>query len=168
MAMTREQFEKAEALRKSNPRAGRRRLMAATGCTSFAAQQYLQGVYTKGRLGGAPGRPRGGAKASARETKDGAPAQTPGRPGVSVREFLGRFDFEATLRKTVKDLCADRFVADADIRTACDIPVTSYRAVASLPEFQACQIKEGGTVWWSTRENVDRVRASARKWGISK
>lgn len=167
MAMTKEQFEKAEALSKSCPRVGRRKLMTATGCTSFAAQQYLQGVYTKGNLGKTSGR-WGRAKASAQETKDGAPAQTPGRPGVSVREFLGRFDFEATLRKTVKDLCADRFVADADIRTACDIPVTSYRAVASLPEFQACQMKEGGTVWWSTRENVDRVRASARKWGISK
>lgn len=90
------------------------------------------------------------------------------KPGISVRDFAARFDFEAKLRKTLKELCQDKFVSESDIRNCCDIPVSSFKTVAALPEFTACQMKEGGTVWWSAKANVDAVRAQARKWGISK
>lgn len=155
--MTEDQMNRAKAFMAKNPDAGRRRLMAETGCTAFATTKFLKQWAAGATLLTKPVPP--GPQA----------APTPGsKPGVSVRDFLGRFDFESKLRRTVKDLCADRFVSDADIRNACDIPVSSFKTVASLPEFQACQLKESGTVWWSTKENIDTVRAKARKWGISK
>jgi len=151
MAMTQDQLAKARAAVAADPTIGRRRLMTACGCTRHAAEKFLKG--------GVDGRAR----------KKNAPSIAPAeRPGISVREFTSRFDFEAKLRKTLKDLCTDKFVSDSDIRNHCDIPVSCFRTVAALPEFAACQIKEGGTVWWSARGNVDAVRAQARKWGISK
>lgn len=153
---------KAKAAVQANPSIGRKKLIRLCGCTAFAAAKFL-------KSGDKPvqvcvpvpaAKPQGG---EAREPKE--PRET---LGVSVREFGSRFDFEAKLRKTIKTLCGDRFVADADVRTHCDIPIPSFRAVAAMPEFMACQIKEGGTVWWSARENVEEVRAKARKWGISK
>lgn len=153
MAMTPEQQAKAAKALAADPGIGRRKLVAACGCTGFAAAKFL-----KGGAAAAPGAVRG--------TATQPPAS--GRPGISVREFSARFDFEAKLRKTLKELCQDKFVSDSDIRNHCDIPVSSFRTVAALPEFAACQMKEGGTVWWSAKQNVDTVRAQARKWGISK
>ena len=42
MAMTNEQFMKAVKARDENPGIGRRRLVAITGCTAFAAQTFLK------------------------------------------------------------------------------------------------------------------------------
>jgi hypothetical protein len=157
--MTQEQQAKAEAALAANPSIGRRRLMAACGCTAFAAATYLR---TAGTIAPAAAKSNrtAGATAPAAAKSD--------RPGVSVRDFSARFDFEAKLRKTLKELCQDKFVSDLDIRNHCDIPVTSFRTVATLPEFTACQMKDSGTVWWSVKENVDSVRAKARKWGVSR
>jgi hypothetical protein len=145
MAMTPEQQAKAKAALAANPNLGRRKLMSVCGCTAYAAETYIKTA---------------GATAPA--------AAKPDKPGISVRDFSSRFDFEAKLRKTLKELCQDKFVSDSDIRNHCDVPVSSFRTVAALPEFTACQMKEGGTVWWSAKANVDAVRAQARKWGISK
>jgi len=43
MAMTPEQMVKAQAALAANPNIGRRKLMAACGCTAFAAQKLLNG-----------------------------------------------------------------------------------------------------------------------------
>ena len=168
--LTSEQWTKAEGYVKAHPDAGRATLARVVGSNDSDARRFLE-RFRAGETAW-PG-PRG--KAGKAGSKAGAVPDAPdkagaaaAKPGVSLRDFLGRFDFEAKLRRTVRDMCSDRFVSDADIRNACDIPVASFKTVASLPEFQACQLKEGGTVWWSSKENVDTVRAKARKWGISK
>lgn len=158
MAMTPEQQAKANAAVTANPSIGRRRLMAACGCTNYAAASFLK---------------RGSMPTRATSLADPiqaplAVSPKPVKPGISVRDFASRFDFEAKLRKTLKELCQDKFVSEYDIRNCCDIPMSSFKTVASLPEFTACQIKDSGTVWWSTKENVDVVRAQASRWGISK
>ena len=152
MALTLEEAANA------NPGIGRRRLMALTGRTAYACEKFLE--------------ERNGTKLSSVCGQKGPESETtPGKAepvGVPVKKLLARFDFEAKLAKTIKDLCADRFVSDADIRSECGIPAGAYRDVAGLPQFQKCQIKDGGTLWWSSEENVDKVRAAARKWRISK
>ena len=153
--MTEPALKLAEAAYKADPKIGRRRLMAAAHCTSFAAAKFLIQKHE-------------GATPVVTAQSAATQPLASSRPGVSVREFSSRFDFEAKLRKTLKELCSDKFVSDSDIRNNCDIPVSSFRTVAALPEFAACQMKEGGTVWWSAKHNVDAVRAQARKWGISK
>lgn len=42
MAMTQEQLAKAIAARRGNPSIGRRKIMAITGCTGFAAAKFLK------------------------------------------------------------------------------------------------------------------------------
>lgn len=150
----------------ANPGIGRRRLMALTGRTAYACEKFLQainGVKAPGKLS---------SKLSSVYGQKGPECEAAPEKampvGVPVKKFLARFDFESKLAKTVKDLCADRFVSDADIRSECGIPAGAYRDVAGLPQFQKCQIKDGGTLWWSSEENVDKVRAAARKWRISK
>ena len=142
--MTPEQYRAACAARQSNPAIGRRKLRKLTGCTDYAADAFLRGKYDGDR-----------ERVQA--------ALNPPKPGVSVKDFAGRFDFEAKLRKTLKELCRDSFVSDTDIRAHSGIPACAYRDVAAMPEFQSCQIRDGGTTWWSVKENVDTVRAKAQK-----
>ena len=133
-----------------NPGIGRRRLMALTGRTGWACAKYLEG------------------------TRKGCPAQdrtavTIQNPtGIPVKEFMGRFDYESKLRQTVKRLCRNCFVSEHDIRANCGIPIPSFKAVAEMPEFKKCQVKDEGVTWWGTAENVAAVRAEARKWGVQK
>lgn len=158
MAMTQEQQALAESVYAKDPTTGARKLMRLTRCTRWSADVFLNNMRT-----GTTEAARGKAPLRIVFTpKDATPK------GVSVKEFKGRFDFEASLRRTIKELCKDQFVADADIRERCDIPIPAFRTVAELPEFKACQIKDRGTVFWSIKENVDEVRLQARKWGISK
>lgn len=154
--MTPEQYRAACAARLSNPAIGRRKLRKLTGCTDYAADRFLKGDYDKGH------------DKYAGDYERVQAALNPPKPGVSVKDFAGRFDFEAKLRKTLKELCRDSFVSDSDIRAHSGIPACAYRDVAAMPEFQSCQIRDGGTTWWSVKENVDTVRAKAQKWGIRK
>ena len=158
--MTPEQYRAACAARQSNPAIGRRKLRKLTGCTDYAADRFLKGDYDKH-----PGKEL--CKYDGAYERVQA-ALNPLKPGVSVKDFAGRFDFEAKLRKTLKELCRDSFVSDSDIRAHSGIPACAYRDVAAMPEFQSCQIRDGGTTWWSVKENVDTVRAKAQKWGIRK
>jgi hypothetical protein len=175
MAMTKDQHSAATAAYAKDPTIGARKVMNASGCTRFAADAFLKTARTKD----VELRPL--AKGTILKPEDQTPAYPPtkwvnavGKPdatamkGISVKEFKGRFDFEAKLRRTIKELCKDQFVSDADVREHCDIPIPAFRSVADLPEFKACQIKDRGTVFWSVKENVDEVRQQARKWGISK
>lgn len=146
MPMTPDQKEAAEKAYAEDPGIGRRRLVAKAHCTDFAASTFLK---QKHRASGSP--------------STGTPAR-----GVTVREFCGRFDFEAKLTRTIKELCRDRFVAEADIREQCDIPIPAFRTVADLPQFKSCQIRDGGVTYWSTKENVDAARQQARKWGLNR
>lgn len=158
MAMTQEQQALAESVYAKDPTTGARKLMRLARCTRWSADKFLNNMRT-----GKTEVERGKTPLRIVFTpKDTSPK------GVSVKEFKGRFDFEASLRRTIKELCKDQFVADADIRERCDIPIPAFRTVAELPEFKACQIKDRGTVFWSIKENVDEVRLQARKWGISK
>ena len=143
----------AAELYAENPKIGRRKMVAALGCTGWAADRILQGL----RSGKPVARKEGPASVQAGKEL-----------GISVKEFGGRFDYESKLRGVLRELCRDRFVSDADIRERCDIPIPAFRTVAGLPEFQACQIKDRGTVYWSLKTNVDEVRQQARRWGISK
>ena len=154
--MTPEQYRAACAARQSNPAIGRWKLRKLTGCTDYAADAFLKGNYDQHQ-----GRPFERLCRTPEEVKLT-------KPGVSVKDFAGRFDFEAKLRKTLKELCRDSFVSDSDIRAHSGIPACAYRDVAAMPEFQSCQIRDGGTTWWSVKENVDTVRAKAQKWGIRK
>ena len=143
----------AAALYAADKTVGRRRLVAALGCTGWVADKILQDLRS--------------GKPVARE-ENPALMQVRKAPGISVKEFGSRFDYESKLRGVLRELCRDRFVSDADIRERCDIPIPAFRTVAGLPEFQACQIKDRGTVYWSLKGNVDEVRQQARRWGISK
>lgn len=172
MAMTQDQHSAATEAYAKDPTIGARKVMNACGCTRFAADAFLKTA----RIGGLEKDPYGYKLAAdpsplkfkldpkAVAGKSDATAMK----GISVRDFKGRFDFEAKLRRTLKELCKEQFVSDADVREHCDIPIPAFRSVADLPEFKACQIKDRGTVFWSVKENVDEVRQQARKWGISK
>ena len=155
--MTSDQYAKACEARRTIPGLGRRRLCKLTGCTDYAADMFLQGKYDAPHADKYDG-----------DYERVQAAMAPVKPSVSVKDFAGKFDFEAKLRKTLKELCRDSFVSDSDIRAHSGIPACAFRGVASLPEFQACQIKEGGTIWWSVKGNVDTVRAKAQKWGVLK
>lgn len=148
MAMSKDQLAKAQAAFDADHSIGRRRLVKVARCSDYAADAFL-----KSRRSG---------------SWDGKGSPAAETPGVPVKEFTARFDYEAVLRATIKRLCSDRFVADADIRRESGIQPTAFRAAASLPEFSACQIKDSGVTWWSTRKNVDDARAQARKWGVNK
>jgi len=170
MAMTQEQNKLAASVYAKDPKVGARKLMRLGRCTRYAADQFLK----EARAGGLEKDPYGyrlvtDPNPMRFKTGPKKPEAAAGKPaGVSVKEFKGRFDFEASLRRTIKELCRDQFVPDAAIREHCDIPIPAFRSVAELPEFKACQIKDRGTVFWSIKENVDEVRQQARKWGISK
>jgi hypothetical protein len=88
--------------------------------------------------------------------------------GVSVAVFIGRYDYDALLRKAIADLCSEAFVTDSDIRLASGIPAAHFRRVAEQDEFCDCQIRDQGKVWWSTKHNVARVRAKQQQWGIGR
>lgn len=153
MSMTNEQYAKAVKALAETPGLGRRRLIRICGCTGYAAETFLNNYHKlKGPV----------MAVSDTVTEREAPK------GVSVREFGKKFDYEAKLRDTIKALCASRFVCDADIREQSEIPATVFRNVASLPEFIKCQIKDGGTIWWSTEVNANEIRAKAGKWGVHK
>jgi hypothetical protein len=97
-----------------------------------------------------------------------ASAPSPSQDGISASAFIGRFDYPGKLRAVVSRLCRARFISDSRIRAESEIPPVAYRAVAEQPEFRACQIKEGGQIWWSSKENVSAAREQAKKWGIQK
>ena len=151
-----------------NPGIGRRKIVAALGCTDFAAAKVLKKWHadhgTTPSHGGTPDGQR------AVRLLGSTPGSTELKPKtrVSVSDFCGRFDYAAKLREVVGKLCRNQFVAEVDIRANCDIPVTVFRHVADLPEFRSCQIKDGGTTWWSTAANVETARRNAKQWGISK
>lgn len=150
--MTREQYAKACKARAEIPGLGRRRLCKIAGCTDYAADQFLQGKYDP--VPAAAGRVQAAVSAAVRL--------------VPVDDFASRFDFGARLRKALGELCRNGFVSEADIRAYSGIPVGEFRSVAAGPEFQSCQIRNGGITWWSVKENVDTVRAKAQKWSIRK
>lgn len=146
MAMSKEQLRKAQEAFDADHKIGRRRLVKLVRCSDYSADAFLKSR----RSGNWDGKGEGATT------------------GVPVKEFTARFDYEGVLRATIKRLCSDRFVADADIRRESGVTPSAFRAAASLPEFAACQIKDGGVTWWSTRKNVDEARAQARKWGVNK
>ena len=161
MPLSKEQLDKANAARAADPAIGRRKLVKLLRCSDYAAAKFLSGEALSPKSAEGFFCAIHGQRGPETENKAG-------KLGVPVRKFLERFDFEAKLEKTVKALCADRFVSDADIRAESGIPAGSFRDVAGLPQFQKLQIKDGGTLWWSTEENVEAVRAAARKWRITK
>lgn len=156
----------AAALFAENPGIGRRRMVAALGCSGFMAERILREL----RAGPRRARPAPAGPGKGPDPVKGAEPRKPERSGVGipVKEFGSRYDYEAKLRGVLREFCRDRFVSDADIRERCDIPIPAFRTVADLPEFRACQIKDRGTVFWSLKANVDEVRQLARRWGISK
>ena len=150
-----------------DPKVGRRRMVAALGCTGHMAEKLLAAVRS-GRAMAARPCPFPKAADTIIGTPEGGKRPDGAKLGISVKEFGSRFDYESKLRGVLRELCRDRFVSDADIRERCDIPIPAFRTVAGLPEFQACQVKDRGTVYWSLKNNVDEVRQQARRWGISK
>lgn len=88
--------------------------------------------------------------------------------GVSLSDFLGRFDYASALRKAIKSLCRDKFVPDSDIRAASGIPVAVFRRVAEQPEFEENQLRDGERLWWSSGENVKKVKAKQQYWGVTR
>ena len=88
--------------------------------------------------------------------------------GVSVSSFLDRYDYERLLRSTIAQLCQESFIPDSEIRLHCGIPTGHFRRVAEQDEFAECQIRDAGKIWWSTKQNVSRVRAKQAQWGITR
>lgn len=161
--LTKEQTEKAEAFYKANPDCGRKAIAKLVSCSEFAAKKFLDAVRA-----GKPA-PTGGTRYNLHSAPKAAKAVGGAKACVvPVKDFVARFDYEAKLRATLAELCGDCFVAEVDIRSACEIPIPVFRTVAELPEFRACQIKDGGVIWWSTRKNADAARANAKRWGITK
>ena len=156
------EYKTLEQAVKENPGIGRRRLMALTGRTGWACEKFLEGIRK-----GCPAAEGPIDNLYRRTTSDGRVPYTD-RSGIPVKEFMGRFDYESKLRKTVKALCRGCFVSEHDIRSNCGIPIPSFKAVAEMPEFKKCQVKDEGVTWWGTAENVAAVRAEARKWGVQK
>lgn len=88
------------------------------------------------------------------------------RRGISVRDFMGRFNYGQKLADAIRKLCRNDFVLDSEIRAAADIPVAYFRGIADLPEFADNKVKDGDKIYWSSAENVARVKAEQKKWGI--
>ena len=88
------------------------------------------------------------------------------RRGINVKEFIGKFNYGQKLEQAIKKLCRSDFVADTEIRAEANIPVAYFRSVADLPEFADNKIKDGYRIFWSSKENVTKVRAEQQKWGI--
>lgn len=85
---------------------------------------------------------------------------------TSVAQFMAKYDYEARLRVAIRKLCKTQFVSDLDMRNEADIPAPVFRKVAAMEEFLPCQLKDNGKVWWSTPENVEKVRSTQRQWGL--
>ena len=93
-----------------------------------------------------------------------------GKPGssVSVKDFVGKFDYAGLLRRTINRMCRTSFVSDVVVRSESGIPPASFRLVAEQPEFKQCQIKDRDGIWWSTEKNTGLVRKEAQKWGVQR
>lgn len=168
MALTYDQENAARAAFDENPTIGWRRLSRLTGCTPSSAEAWLKRQRRGGGEGAASVATATTSLPEGQEAPAPKSARDAGVTGIPIAEFKGRFDYEGMLRETIAKLCKSSFVADVDIRARCGIPIPAFRTVASLPEFVACQIKDAGTVFWSTKENADEVRSAARKWGVTK
>jgi hypothetical protein len=172
VAFTKEQAKLAIKMIKADPEIGRRKLSAALGCPSHIVEKFL--VRWKAGTKDTPDELVAMFATRAYRSTRSMAVTPPGTndpsqvAGVSVREFVGRFDYAGKLRKLLKETCSNAFVPDSEIRALSGISIPSFKLAASLPEFKACQIKEGGTLYWSTKNNVDQVRAQANKWGVQR
>lgn len=93
MAMTKIQLTAAEAAYAKNPDIGRRKLIAACGCTGYSAAQFLRAKHAgRAAPAAATGDPSGRA----------APAAVAGNPsGRDVRSFTLKPDSRVTDRRPV-------------------------------------------------------------------
>jgi hypothetical protein len=106
-------------------------------------------------------------KKKADKTTQPVPETKPGS-SVSVKDFVGKFDYAGLLRRTINRMCRTSFVSDAVVRSESGIPPASFRLVAEQPEFKQCQIKDRDGIWWSTEKNTGLVRKEAQKWGVQR
>lgn len=142
--LNRTQIREGKRAYAENPAIGRGRMRRVLGCSGYAAEKFLKEV-----------RSESGVKA-------------PVRPGVPVREFAGKFNYKERLMSAIAEHCSGHFVTNSELRALSGIPGSVFQTVSSLPEFASCRMADGGVIWWSTKANVDAVRASAAKWGIRK
>lgn len=147
--MTDYQNKRALAHMRLHPKAGARTLMQASGCTRHSADSFLKAYRVDGR-GDVSGRPvpPGGKK--------------------SLKEFQSQFDYRARLSSLLERLCSDQFVSESEIRARSGIPAKQFSALARLPEFSRCRIRDNGVLWWSSAKNAAVVRQAARKVGVNK
>ncbi len=156
MTLTKNEQARVNDVLSSNPKFGRGRLAAATGISRYRISEYLK-TLTPGQI------------PPAVQTLDAPLQEEIVRPdALSVKDFVGRFDYAGLLRKTIGRLCRSSFVSDAAIRAESGIPPASFRLVAEQPEFKRCQIKHRDGTWWSLEKNADVVRKEIQKWGVQR
>jgi len=118
---------------------GRRALALASGVSEKKAREFLE--------------KRGSVK-NAVLPKNGKTSVK----GVAVSAFLSKMDYPARIDATVREYCADAFIAESDFRVLTKLNSNNFRQGVNSGSFDGNQFKMDGVVYWSTEKNIRKAK----------